>query len=103
MMTGEEIVAEISATRFSSNNDVKEYILRRPHSLQFQQVAPGQIGLAFVPWALANPSIEQLTVPASALIIPPFEADAKVERQYLEQTSGISLSATVSPSKFVKV
>lgn len=107
IVTGEEVVAELVSQRFVSDANVPEkivsYSIRRPHTLQFQQVAPGQIGLAFVPWVLSNPSIEELKVPASAVIIPPFDADPQVERQYLEQTSGISLSAAISPSKFVKV
>jgi hypothetical protein len=99
MLTSEEVVAEASAS-FIGSKEV--YTLRRPHTLQFQQIAPGQIGLAFVPWALSNPTIENMEVPASALLIPPFDPDPKVERQYLEQTSGISLSAGAVPSKFVK-
>jgi hypothetical protein len=99
MLTGEEVLAEVEKTKFGPTGEEVEYVLRRPHTLQFQPIGQGQIGLAFVPWALSNPSISAITVPVSALLIPPFEADTKVETQYLEQTSGISLSA----SKFMKV
>jgi hypothetical protein len=57
----------------------------------------GQIGLAFVPWTLSNPTIEVLDVPASAVLLM-FDPSERVETQYLEQTSGISL-ATSSGSR----
>jgi hypothetical protein len=52
----------------------------------------GQIGLAFVPWTLSNPTIEVIEVPAAAVLLV-FDPSERVETQYLEQTSGISLTA----------
>lgn len=99
MVGGDEIVTEVieEISNSSSVSDglftstVATYVVRRPHILQFQQVAPGQLGLAFVPWTLSNPGIERLEIPASAVLVS-FDPADKVERQYLEQTSGISLS-----------
>lgn len=96
---GEEIVAEVLEVK-SGNQRVVDglfegavtaYIVRRPHILQFQPVAPGQVGLAFVPWTLSNPEIERMEIPASAVVLT-FNPSANTERQYLQQTSGIALS-----------
>lgn len=92
MVSGEEVVAELVSTKtFASDTDPVSYTVRRPHILQFQPVGPGQLGLAFVPWTLSNPAIEHLEIPASAVLLT-FKPADKVERQYLEQTSGISLA-----------
>ena len=99
MASGEEIVAEVVETKSGNqlavdgglfSNAVTAYVVKRPHILQFQPVAPGQLGLAFVPWTLSNPAIERLEIPASAVLVV-FDPASKVERQYIEQTSGISL------------
>jgi hypothetical protein len=96
---GEEVVAEVVEERSGSSivsdglfsNSVTVYVLRRPHILQFQPVGPGQVGLAFVPWTLSNPMIEKLDLPAEQVVVT-FAPSENVERQYLEQTSGISLA-----------
>lgn len=98
MHGGDEVVASVIDTIYHPSNlesttekKVKSYILRRPHILRFQPMANGQLGLAFVPWTLSNPSIERLEVPAEAVLLA-FDAEDRVETQYLEQTSGISLA-----------
>lgn len=107
MVNGDEVVAELikenSASLLveSSKAETTSYTLRRPHVLQFQQIGPGQVGLAFVPWALSNPMIESIDVPAKSVICIFNPAD-QVERQYLEQTSGISLAPAGKSSMFVK-
>lgn len=92
MVTGEEVVAEVVDTKFASlsTDAVVSYALRRPHILQFQQIGQGQLGLALVPWTLSNPAIDRLDVPAAAVVLS-FDPSAEVERQYLQQTSGISI------------
>lgn len=92
MVSGEEVVAElVSTVTLTPDSPPRSYTVRRPHILQFQPVGPGQLGLAFVPWTLSNPAIEHLEIPASAVLLT-FKPADKVERQYLEQTSGISLA-----------
>ena len=99
LVTGEEIVSEVTRTLHLLNerldphvsSDVSYYELRRPHVLQLQQVAPGQFGLALVPWVLSNPDIGSIQLPISSVIVS-FSPNESVERQYLEQTSGISLA-----------
>lgn len=88
MVTGEEVVAEVVETKVGTS--VLSYVLKRPHILQFQQIGQGQLGLALVPWTLSNPTIERLDVPAAAVVLS-FDPSAEVERQYLQQTSGISI------------
>lgn len=98
LLGGEEIVAEVMSENrknaiIGNNFDetVESYVLRRPHILQFQPMGNGQLGLAFVPWTLSNPDIERLILPSSAVLVA-FDPAPRVERQYLEQTSGIDLS-----------
>ena len=96
---GEELVAEVvrevtnGSVLSSTPAEVTAYVLKRPNVLRFQPVAPGQLGLAFVPWTLSNPDILEITLPAKSLIADPFEPAHRVEQQYLEQTSGIDLSS----------
>lgn len=94
LISGEEIVAEVTGQggMLTEGSQPTSYTVKRPHILQFQPVGPGQLGLAFVPWTLSNPTIQSLEIPASALIIPPFDPSANVEKQYLQQTSGIQLA-----------
>ena len=90
MVGGDEVVAEVLSTNEATDGKILSYRVRRPHILQFQPMGQGQIGLAFVPWTLSNPTIELLDVPASAILIS-FSPSENVETQYLEQTSGISI------------
>lgn len=108
LVTGEELVAEV-VRELSGNQVLNEmsayssavtsYILKRPHVLQFQQVAPGQFGLALIPWTLSAPEIDRLEIPASSVVVS-FTPSANVEKQYLEQTSGIALSTPASSGMF---
>lgn len=101
LINGEEVVAEVlSQPLFEEGNRNTEFTLRRPHVLQFQQVAPGQVGLVFIPWALSNPVIDKVVLPSTS-VITSFSPALEVERQYLEQTSGISL-APANSSIFAK-
>lgn len=102
---GDEIVAEVikvveSANRFQLNETAPSgpiaYIIKRPNVLRFQPVAPGQLGLAFVPWTLSNPEIGEVVLPAKSLLTEPFRPAANVEKQYLEQTSGLDLSSRLA-------
>lgn len=104
MITGEEVIAEVVEARSGSQlltedspafkGAVTSYVVKRPHVLQFQPMGRGQLGLALVPWALSNPDIRNLEVPASAVLLA-FDPSEEVEKQYLQQTSGISLSTAV--------
>jgi hypothetical protein len=108
LVTGEEVVAEV-VRELSGNQVLSEvtaytsavtsYIVKRPHVLQFQQVAPGQFGLALIPWTLSCPEIDKLELPAST-VVATFAPSLNVEKQYLEQTSGIALSTPASTGMF---
>lgn len=102
LTTGEEVVAALVDTKFAEivarDNGLTSYTagkptsytLRRPNVLRFQPVAPGQVGLAFVPWTLSNPEIETVEIPAE-FVISIFDPSEQVTTQYLSQTSGIEL------------
>lgn len=93
LSTGEEIVCELVKRTGDVNSNNLDYVVKRPHILQFQQVAPGQIGLAFMPWTLSNPTISELHIP-KANVVAEFEPSDKVAKEYLSQTSGISLDTS---------
>ena len=99
LTSGEEVIAEVvehQVSRLSENTSLTnmngDYVVRRPHVLRFQPISPGQLGLAFVPWILSNPDIQNVVIFGKSLLAPPFEISAEVEKQYLQQTSGIQLA-----------
>jgi hypothetical protein len=101
MRGGDEVVAEVVDEVYSGGSMLLEgagtkgqgtlthYVLRRPHILRFMPVGPGQSGLVFIPWTLSNPTIERMPVPVEEAYMV-FDPSANVERQYIEQTSGIA-------------
>ena len=91
MVGGDEIVAGLVSVKEIIEGSPISYRLRRPHILQLQPMGQGQVGLAFVPWTLSNPTVEVIDVPASAILLS-FDPSEQVERQYIQQTSGISLA-----------
>lgn len=93
---GDEIVSEVLASIYEGES-ITKYRLRKPQVLQFQPVAPGKMGLAFVPWLLSNPELDVVDVPVSVLPLV-FPTAAEVERQYLTQMSGIQIAAAGSIS-----
>ena len=99
MIGGDEVVASVVKTITEktvlaekdgsvSTAAIKAYVVRKPHILRFQPVAPGQIGLAFVPWTLSNPEIAELEIPASAVVLT-YKPSEQVKTQYLSQTTGL--------------
>ena len=92
MVSGEEVIAELKSTiTMEPSGKPISYHVRRPHILQFQPVGPGQMGLALVPWTLADPTIENLEIPGTAILLK-YPAGESTARQYLQQTSGIALA-----------
>ena len=104
MIIGEEVVGEVIDTIYDSSmllesqkenrGNIKAYKVRRPHVLRFIPSAQGA-NLAFIPWTLANPTIEVMLIPTSAVLLT-FPPSANVEKQYLEQTSGLSIATQTS-------
>ncbi len=104
MIIGEEVVGEVIEEVRSAGHtqtmlleapkkpegEITAWRVRRPHVLRFIN-SPQGANLAFIPWTLCNPTIEVMTIPASAVLLT-FPPSANVEKQYLEQTSGIALA-----------
>lgn len=94
MITGEELIAELKSTIFQVGAEIPEfYVVRKPHVFQIQRTSGG-LGLAFIPWTLSNPDIDTLQVPASSVLVT-FPPSAKVEEQYIQQTSSIQIAKTI--------
>lgn len=110
LVTGEEIIAEVrdSTTQLlleevskGMRAEEKSYVLRRPNVLHFQQVAPGKFGMAMAPYTLSNPELEEVTIPANK-IITTYNVASSVEKQYLEQNTGLALSGDIGASQLTK-
>jgi hypothetical protein len=89
MVTGEEVIARHLGTQMSGSKDVA-YDIERPQVLSVQAMQ-GRMGLAFIPWALSNPDIDKISVPASAVVVM-FKPSEMIEKQYLQETSKIALT-----------
>lgn len=99
--SGEELVASVISTKTdnthiydgfvnTAESEIISYCVRRPLVLRFQNVSPGQLGLVFMPWLFFNPEVEEVEIPASA-VLTAGPVSSQVETQYLQQTSGIEL------------
>jgi hypothetical protein len=87
----------LSSDGLTSDVDGKiiSYTVERPHLLALQQGADGRMGLALIPWTLANPSIEEVELPASMVVLS-YDCAKHVEDNYVSQTSKIDLSTKIS-------
>lgn len=97
LIGGEEIVAEVlsenrgsmlTETGLNESAEIRSYTLRKPHILRFQPIGPGEVGLAFIPWTLSNPTLEKVELPAKGVLVT-YSPSANVEEQYSQQTSPI--------------
>ena len=93
-VAGDEIVAELIRCEWEGDK-FTAYVIKRPQVLQFQPVAPGKMGLAFVPWLLSNPQLDTVSVPVSMLPFS-FPTASEVAKQYLTQMSGIQIASASS-------
>lgn len=95
MISGQEIVAEATPGFTTLNSKSPSYyLLTKAHVLQIQGDGRGGVGLVLIPWFLSSPDARNVEVQLThivAIVTP----DPQVEKQYLSQTSGISLDTTV--------
>ncbi len=102
LMGGEEIVAEVLNENRGSmltgmgseSGEITSYTIRKPHILRFQPVGRNEVGLAFIPWTLSNPTLERVDLPARSVLLT-FSPSENVEQQYVSQTSPIVQAKTV--------
>lgn len=94
LVSGQEIIAEATANTATLNSTgAHSYTLSKPHVLQLQQHM-GNVGLVLIPWFLSAPDVRGVEVGIEH-IVAVISPDSQVEKQYLSQTSGISLDTTV--------
>jgi hypothetical protein len=93
LVSGEEVVATlVSKISATLDSNVAAYRVSKPQTLQFRPFGnSGQMGLAFMPWTLSNPTLREVDIPAT-FVMCVVDTDAEVTRQYLEQTTGIALA-----------
>lgn len=85
LISGEEVIARVDEV--TSNND--KYSVDRPRLIIPQQTG-GQLTIVLVPWAISAGENATLEIKASA-VVATFEPLASIERDYVEQTTGIKL------------
>jgi hypothetical protein len=100
MVGGQEVIAEVLETHYETvvtdglgvrNGSISGWKVRRPHLLQFLPNGHGGVNLAFVPWTLSNPDIENVEIPREAVLLN-FSPSVHAEKQYQQQTSSLDLS-----------
>lgn len=93
LVSGEEVVASLICKLSPTlDSNVAAYRVSKPQTLQFRPFGnSGQMGLAFMPWTLSNPTLREVDIPAT-FVMCMVETDSEVARQYLEQTTGIALA-----------
>lgn len=103
LTTGEELVSTILNVEYEpekthdgfvvkGSGKPSKYFLKDPMVLRIQPMAGGKVGLVFVPWTLSNPDLAEVPMGAE-FVMAAFPPSLEVERQYLQQTSGIELIA----------
>ena len=87
LVTGEEIIARVTATQQNENGKI--YQLEMPLVIHLQN-SGGRIGMGFMPWTLSNSESTILALPESSVVVK-FAPSLEVEKQYLSSTSKIAL------------
>lgn len=106
LSSGEEIIARTvsqNSLLVEKNDAPSEYDQAGPWALPtkdltlediriitIQQVAPGQVGIGFVPWAVGNPD-GKITIRANT-VAAIYPARKELEDGYLGQTSGLAIA-----------
>lgn len=85
MISGEEVLARVSAVKEDASGKVLSYEIDSPMTLMV-----GQGGLGLIPWALANPEGE-FTLPSTAVLLA-YSPQSEIEKQFLQRTSKIALA-----------
>lgn len=91
LISGEEIIA-----RVNGESDWC-YDLEKPFMVHMVQQRDG-VGVGLVPWIAGNLDVVVQLKP-SALAACPMEPHAQLEKQYLEQTSGIQIATANGNNK----
>lgn len=97
LTSGEEIIGKIDQEETTIDTTTTSIMpkgvvtLGTVRGITFQQVGQNQLGIAFIPFAIANSDAKMTFIleNCAAVVYPP---SADLERGYLEQTSGISLA-----------
>ena len=92
LVNGEELIAVTS--QFVSPIEACDYTISKVRGIMVQPVGNNQMAIGFVPWMAGNTDGEILI--RAKDIITVYDPEPNIERGYLEQTSGIDLSAGTS-------
>lgn len=93
MISGEELITDLKSTIEDSSGKPLYYVVRKPHILQLQQTPKG-LGLAFVPWTLSNPDIEEMQIPVQNVMVK-FTPSDKLEKQFIQETTSIQIATAM--------
>lgn len=94
LINGDEIIGKMSnVVDWNSGLEVE-----KPRLIAVMQTGPGAVGVALLPWSAA--AIDgTITIRSSAIMTDTYDASNELEKQYLQQTSGIAIASGLQPGR----
>lgn len=92
LVTGEEVIAAVSATTDDG------LVCEKVRTLVAQEVKPGELGMRFIPWLFSAPDVK-IGI-AFDDIVTAFQPEQNIVDAYIKQTSALDLS-TMSSKQIV--
>jgi hypothetical protein len=95
--SGEEVIARVSRQSLSeSDGGAAGLTIEKVRTLALQPVGNGNFSIAYMPWVVGDVDGTFDIRPTS--IITTYPPDSSIEKDYLEQTTGIAMSSSSHPS-----
>lgn len=85
LTTGEEVIGRFKTL----NGDL--YQLTKARQVIMQPVGPQQVGIGLLPWLASNQDGD-VPIKKSQVIVEPISPPDELEKEYLQQTTGIALA-----------
>jgi len=85
LISGEEVIAEVVQQLQPT------WTIRKARGLHIQQTQAGHIGIGMIPWLAGNVEGE-VEIRETALMTNPYDPEANLEKEYLQQTTGIAIA-----------
>lgn len=86
VVSGEEIIGDVQSIYAS------ELTVKNPMVVSVQPAGDGRVGVGLFPYSFATRGV--ISFKTSALVTSPYYPAPEFERNYLQQSSGLDLSAT---------
>lgn len=87
LVTGDEIIGRYEVMPL----DPKRHKMSKVRQVVMQPVGHQQVGIALIPW-LASDQDGVVVIRDDRLVCDPIESSEELEKEYLQQTTGIALA-----------